>query len=89
MNDLRDVLAAMLHGDGWDGCTFADCDVQAESVSDAERMLITPQGRALAALVEAALAWSGPPLRYHVRVTRSREEEALHRAIDAYREATR
>jgi hypothetical protein len=73
MTDLATVLARML--------------LAAHPSYDEQAILATPEGKALAALVEAALAWR----TYDESDTMfwPEVERNLAAAIDAYREATR
>lgn len=89
MTDLATVLARMDHQITQDGCEgqLADCDVADQFMDQARSLLTTPEGQALAALVEAALAWRD--IGWDDPAADADAEQTLLAAIDAYREATR
>ena len=82
MSRLEDVLARMLRV----GCLCESDDDFLQPLGHherkAEQLLATPEGKALSALVEAAVAWRAPVRNDEERGTRQVADLAA--AVDAY-----
>lgn len=84
MNALLERHRPYVIGD--DGGLYCGCDPNSLDVPWLDHYLATPEGKALAALVEAALAWGAGEFYFDAG---SPESDRLIEAAEAYIEATR